>query len=440
MARILVAEDEKNIRESVITALSAAHEVLGAASAEEALKLTVNNGDWDALITDIRMSGMSGIELTSRFRKAHPDSAIMVITAFQSVQTAVEAMKAGADEYLPKPFSLDELEIKLKSLLSVKNLKEQRKFYSMEKDEHFGEITGSSHAINTLKESILKAAPSDITVLLTGETGTGKELAAYSIHRVSGRKGPFVPVHCAAYARGIIESELFGHEKGSFTGAEKERKGRIEYAQDGTLFLDEIGDVPLDVQVKLLRVLENREFERVGGNKLIRTNARIICATNRDLKAMIKEGSFREDLYYRINVFPLNIPPLRERKEDIQEIADRFSMKFSGKKITDPQSIARLMAYEWPGNIRELQNIIERSCLLAGNGSIVITGIGEEKAAPDTAALGLEESLAQIERTMINDAMKRASFNQSKAAKELKINRTTLQYKLQKYGIGEQPS
>ncbi len=441
MAKILVAEDEKNIRESIVSAFSSSHEIIGVSSAEDAVKIIENSGSWDALITDIRMGGINGIELTSRFRKAHPDSVIMVITAFQSVQTAIEAMKAGADEYIPKPFSLDELELKLKTLLSLKNLKEQKKFYSMEKDEHFGEITGSSPAILELKESISKVAPSDITVLITGETGTGKELAAYTIHRLSGKKGPFVPVHCAAYARGVIESELFGHEKGSFTGADKERKGKIEYAQDGTLFLDEIGDVPLDVQVKLLRVLENREFERVGGNKLIKTNARIICATNRNLKAMIKEGTFREDLYYRINVFPINIPPLRERKEDIKELADKFSLKFSGRKITDTSSMARMLAYSWPGNIRELQNIIERSCLLAGDGEIIITGIGDVPSQSvqqnHSGKKGLEETMEEIEKSIILEAMKKNSYNQSKAAKDLKINRTTLQYKLQKYGIGD---
>ncbi|HNZ30021.1 MAG TPA: sigma-54 dependent transcriptional regulator, partial [Candidatus Goldiibacteriota bacterium] len=357
MSRLLLVEDEKNIRESVETALSENYEVCAFDSAEKAGKAMLESA-FDILITDIRLPGISGIEFLRKFKTQNPDSPVIVMTAYSSIQSAIEAMKAGADEYVPKPFSLEELEIKARNLLQIKKIKEDKNLYAGLQDSAFGEIAGASKEIQKIKNDISKVSKNDVTVLITGETGTGKELIAYTIHKLSGKKGPFVPVHCAAYAKGLIESELFGHEKGAFTGADRSRKGRIEAAQDGTLFLDELGDIPLDIQVKLLRVLENKTYEKVGSNKSARTNARILCATNKNLEGMIKKGEFREDLYYRVNVFPVHIPPLRERKEDIPELAEIFARRH-GSYLLGSAGKNALMSYSWPGNVRELQNIIE---------------------------------------------------------------------------------
>ena len=446
MKRILLAEDEKNIRESVREALSVVYEVIECQSAEDA-SAPAGKGGIDLLITDIKMKGMTGIELLKIFKKSNPDAPAIVMTAFSSIQNAVEAMKAGADEYIPKPFSLDDLEMKVKALLDRSKTKKEHEYYKEEKESSFGDMAGSSSAMKKVKDEIRKLAPSDITVLICGETGTGKELAAYTIHKLSGKKGPFVPVHCAALSKGVFESELFGHEKGAFTGADRQRIGRIEYAEDGTLFIDELGDIPADIQVKLLRVIENRAFERVGGNRQISTNTRIICATNRDLPAMVKNGTFREDLYYRVNVFPLNLPPLRERKDDIELLARLFSSK-RGQYTIDADGLAALSAYSWPGNVRELQNIIDRAVVLSENGRLDIAkslGASLPAASPQdgqglSAGKGLEETVEQLEKNIIQHVLKKCGYNQSKTAKELQVNRTTLQYKLNKYGIKDENS
>ena len=387
------------------------------------------------------MPGISGLELVKEFKKIYPDSPVIVITAFTSIQSAVEAMKAGASEYVPKPFSLEEIEIKVKNLLNSKKITEEKNFYEKEKENIFGEIIGKSHEIEKIKEAIKKVAKNDTTVLITGETGTGKELIAWTIHKLSNKIGPFVPVHCAAYAKGVIESELFGHEKGAFTGADRQRKGKIEIAENGTLFLDELGDIPLDIQVKLLRVLENRTFERVGGNKQIITNCRIICATNKNLNDMVKQSTFREDLYYRVNVFPIHIPPLRERKEDILLLAEYFMKKHNTNlKIINNDL---LLNYNWPGNVRELQNIIERAIILSDKEflriDLAMGNLATNKYNINNfdKNMGLEKILEDIEKDIIIKTLKENNFSQTQTAKALKINRTTLQYKMQKYKIKE---
>lgn len=437
MNRVLLVEDEKNIRESVETALSDRYEVSAFDSAEKALTALSDNG-FDILITDIKLPGITGIELLKKFKTLSPDSPVIVMTAFSSINSAIEAMKAGADEYVPKPFSLEELEIKTENLLKIKKLKEDKNLYVSQQDSAFGEIAGTSPEINSIKTGISKIAANDVTVLITGETGTGKELIAYTIHKLSGRKGPFVPVHCAAYAKGVIESELFGHEKGAFTGADKLRRGRIETAQDGTLFLDELGDIPLDIQVKLLRVLENKTYERVGGSKPLSTNARVLCATNRNLEELIKKGEFREDLFYRVNVFPVNIPPLRKRKEDIQALAETFASKHGRFKFT-PAGKNALLSYGWPGNVRELQNIIERAVILSAGSELNITdALGKTSAETESSGNGgLESMVEAFEKKIIEASLKNNNYNQTKASKELQISRTTLQYKIQKYSITE---
>ncbi len=441
MHKILVVEDEKNIRESLEASLSDGYDIKTASNAEDALEF-IKSDVFELLITDIRLPGMDGISLMRKFKEAYPQCPVIVITAFSSIQNAVEAMKAGANEYVPKPFSLEEIEIKVKNLINIKKISDEKDFYISEKDSAFGDIIGKSSAIVNLKKNLAKAAPSDITVLITGDTGTGKELVAYTIHKLSGRKGPFVPVHCAAYAKGVIESELFGHEKGSFTGADRQRKGKVELAEGGTLFLDELGDIPLDIQVKLLRLIENRTFERVGGNKSIETNARILCATNRNLSAMIKADTFREDLYYRVNVFPVHISPLRERKEDIVTLALYFAKK-RGNYVIDEMNKVLLEEYLWPGNVRELQNIVERAVILSEDNNLRIDLALGKKNADDTVPAqdlsandkNLDDMLSDIEKRFIMTALKNNQYNQSKSAKALKINRTTLQYKMQKYGI-----
>ncbi|MCE5299965.1 MAG: sigma-54 dependent transcriptional regulator [Spirochaetia bacterium] len=438
MNRILVVEDEKNIRESLETCLSEKYEVRTAVSAEDALGIMIT-GVPDLLITDLRLPGMSGIDLLKKFREMSPTGPVIIITAFSSIQNAVEAMKAGADEYIPKPFSLEEIEIKTANLLSIRKLNDEKEFYASEKDAVFGELIGTSPSMQLVKQELCKVAHSEATVLITGETGTGKELVAYTLHKLSGKKGPFVPVHCAAYAKGVIESELFGHEKGAFTGADRQRKGKIEYADQGTLFLDEVGDIPPDIQVKLLRVLENRTFERVGSNRLISSTARVVCATNRNLEKMIQEGTFREDLYYRINVFPVTIPPLRERRGDIMPLAGYFASK-KGSYTIDRIGAGLLASYAWPGNVRELQNIIERAAILAEDGVLRIDdALGRINNADGRAVQenvgGLEAAVESLEKKMISDALKACGNNQSRTAAALKINRTTLQYKIQKYGL-----
>jgi len=440
MYKILIVEDEKNIRESIDTALSDKYDIKTASSGNEALNL-ITKEYFDLLITDIRMPGISGLELVKEFKKIYPDSPVIVITAFTSIQSAVEAMKAGASEYVPKPFSLEEIEIKVKNLLNSKKITEEKNFYEKEKENIFGEIIGKSHEIEKIKEAIKKVAKNDTTVLITGETGTGKELIAWTIHKLSNKIGPFVPVHCAAYAKGVIESELFGHEKGAFTGADRQRKGKIEIAENGTLFLDELGDIPLDIQVKLLRVLENRTFERVGGNKQIITNCRIICATNKNLNDMVKQSTFREDLYYRVNVFPIHIPPLRERKEDILLLAEYFMKKHNTNlKIINNDL---LLNYNWPGNVRELQNIIERAIILSDKEflriDLAMGNLATNKYNINNfdKNMGLEKILENIEKDIIIKTLKENNFSQTQTAKALKINRTTLQYKMQKYKIKE---
>jgi len=450
MNKILIVEDEKNIRESIQTILSENYETKAVDNAEDAIKLFADE-NFDLLISDIRLPGIDGIELVKKFKEAYPASSVIVITAFSNVKNAVEAMKAGANEYIPKPFSLDELLIKVENLLKIQQLSNEREYYQQEREHYFGEIVGESPEIIEVKEKIKKIAGKDVTVLITGETGTGKELVAYSIYRQGKKHGLFVPVHCAAYSRGVIESELFGHEKGAFTGADRQRKGKIEIAKDGILFLDEVGDIPLDIQVKLLRVIENKTFERVGGNKVIYTNAQIICATNRNLEQMVKKGEFREDLYYRINVFPIYIPPLRQRKKDIRLLADYFSKKLGNFKISE-KNYKLLESYNWPGNVRELQNVIERAAILSETedlridlaiGNVIIQkSISETKEiqdldVPSVNNIGLEALLEQIEKKLILEALKNNDFNQTTTAKYLKINRSTLQYKMQKFGIDD---
>src|ERR1700732_4983465 len=361
---VLVVDDEEKLRRVVELQLkTAGFEVEQAGSAEDALKRADRA---DVILTDLRLPGISGLELLAKLRRQDSHTPVIVMTAFGSIETAVDAMKAGAVDFLPKPFSLDHLMTVINKALEIRTLRDENRELRAELGQRyeFDNIVGRSDAMREIFGTIDRVAPTRATVLLCGESGVGKDLIARAIHHHSPRADrPFVKINCTALPENLMESELFGYEKGAFTGANTSKPGKFEQADTGTVFLDEIGDVPGSIQVKLLRVLQEREFERLGSNKTQHTDVRVIAATNVDLRAALEQGTFREDLYYRLNVVPLNIPPLRERKEDIPYLVEHFAKKFNGK--IRQGALERLMSYHWPGNVRELENVVERSILLA---------------------------------------------------------------------------
>ena len=368
---LLIAEDERNTRDILLRFLRQEYEVTLAEDGERALNILKKN-NFDLLLTDLRMPGADGMDILRTALKKNPPPACIVVTAYGSVENAVEAMKEGAFDFITKPLNFDRLEILLKRAVESRQLKEENRELRKRLDKNFGveSIIGKSLAMNELLETVKQVAPSRSTVMITGESGTGKEVIAQTIHQLSGRPGKFIPVHCAALSDNLLESELFGHEKGAFTGASEQKKGRFELADGGTLFLDEIGEIDPPVQVKLLRALETRAFERVGGMETISTDTRVITATNRDLREMVAAGDFRGDLFYRLDVVSVHLPPLRERQEDIPLFVKHFIDQFSKENNKEIQTIsenavAALCAYDWPGNIRELRNCIERMVVLA---------------------------------------------------------------------------
>src|SRR5213594_2441336 len=368
--RILVVDDEEKLRRVIeLHLLSAGFDVDKARSAEDALKLVDRA---DMVITDLRLPSMDGLQLISLIRRQNSHAPVVVMTAFGTIENAVEAMKAGATDFLLKPFSLDHLMAVIHKALEVRALRDENRQLREElgKRYQFDNIIGRSPAMQEIFATIERVAPTRATVLLAGESGVGKDMIARAIHQHSPRKDrPFVKINCTAIPENLMESELFGYEKGAFTGANVSKPGKFEQADTGTVFLDEIGDVPGSIQVKLLRVLQEREFERLGSNKTLHTDVRVIAATNQDLRAALEQGTFREDLYYRLNVVPINIPSLRERKQDIPYLANHFVQKLAPdtgcrvQSITDA-AMEKLMAYHWPGNVRELENVIERSLVL----------------------------------------------------------------------------
>ncbi len=458
MNTILVVDDEPNYLIVFSELLKEeGFEVLTAESGESGLKIVQEN-DLDLVITDMRMPGMDGLELLRTVKSLNRDLPVIMITAFGEVEKAVVAMKAGAYTYLVKPFNNEEVLVNIRkamehySLLreNVRLRDEARKRYG------FASIVGKNVRMQEIYQLIEKVAPTAASVLITGESGTGKELVARAIHVNSPReKKPFISVNCAALPETLLESELFGHERGSFTGATAMRKGRFELADSGTLFLDEIGDIPLPLQAKLLRVLQERSFERVGGSRQIKVDVRIITATNRELKDEVTEGRFREDLYYRLNVLHIHLPPLRERADDIPMLADHFIGKFSGvlhkpelKISTD--ALRYLVGLPWEGNVRELENTIERAAILCSNNTIrtedVHPDMSAESAAvgwaPDIdiekfipANLPLPEVLSGVEERMVKRALKDADYVQARAAERLGITKSLLQYKMKKYQL-----
>ncbi len=449
--RILVVEDEEKLRRVVCLQLeSGGYEAVGAGSAEEALKLA---GTVGLVLTDMRLPGMDGIDLLKAIQRQNARIPVVVMTAFGTVELAVESMKLGAADFLPKPFSLDHLMAVVRKALEVQTLREENVRLKDELGRRYrvDNIIGTGPKMQEILASVTRVAPARTTVLLCGESGTGKDLIARAIHHYSPRAGqPFVKINCTAIPENLMESELFGYEKGAFTGAAAAKPGKFEQADSGTVFLDEIGDVPPAVQVKLLRILQEREFERLGSNKTRQIDVRVVAATNVDLRRALEEGNFREDLYYRLNVFPLTIPPLRERAEDIPALAEVFLRKLAAESGSPVRSISeaareKLLGYHWPGNVRELENVIERSLLYAMGETLEAADIRLDHAPRRAAANGVEsgnggflkegESLEEHEQQLIREALKRAGGNKSQAARLLGLTRNALRYRLSQMGL-----
>jgi DNA-binding NtrC family response regulator len=439
--RILVVDDEAPMREALKDWLMEdAYEVGLAASGEEAIRMGQRN-TWEVILLDLKMPGMDGLETLKRLKEVCPDSEIIMMTAYATVDTAVQAMKEGAFDYLVKPFDPDEVELLIKRIIDHRDLVLENILLrkKLEERDQYDEIIGKSQAMQEIFELISRVAPTDSTVLITGESGTGKELIAQAIHGNSTRcYMPFIAVSCGALPESLLESELFGYEKGAFTGAEHRKRGRFEMADGGTLFLDEIGDISLKNQVDLLRVLQHKEFTRLGGEELIKVDVRVLAATNRDLPKAIAEDRFREDLYYRLNVISIHVPPLRERKEDIPLLVDVFIRRFclemnrEEAKIA-PSALKLLMDYGWPGNIRELENIIERALVIGHGNEIVADDLPfSEKERLSGAFPG---SLKLMEKTHIKRILEDTDWNISRAARELDIDRQTLYNKIEKYEL-----
>lgn len=440
---ILIIDDEEGIRDSCSQLLERrGHNVDTAENGEEGLEL-LNKSGFDIVILDLKMPGIGGIEVLNRIKEDNPEIIVIVITGYATVESAVEAMKLGAYDFLPKPFTPDELNVTIKRAeekmkLQLKNLYLQEELNSsLDMDE----IIGESKSIVKLKQMIRKVAPTDSTVLITGESGTGKELVARAIHRYSQRNDkPFITVDCGSIVPNLFESELFGHVKGSFTGATKDKRGKLELADNGTIFFDEIANIDTNIQGKLLRAIQEKEITKVGGTETIKVDCRIISATNKDLLSAIDEGTFREDLYYRLSVIPIHIPPLRDRKQDIPVLVRYFLKKYNNKKGKDIQSISekameKLMNYKWPGNVRELKNIIERAVVLSTGREIKQDVLFTQPE--NSKKKNLEPALESAEKNHIINILNRCDWNKTEAAELLEIDRKTLYRKIKKYNIQE---
>ncbi len=443
---VLIVDDEKSTRDGLARALRRHYDVHVAEDGPRALEW-LSQHPADVVLSDLRMPGMDGLTLIQRILARTPQPTCILLTAYGSIETAVEAIKRGAADFLTKPVNLDELDLRLKNALRARSMEQENRHLREQLDTRFGldNIVGQSSALREVLETVRQVAPSRANVLIQGETGTGKELIARAIHQLSPRaKAPLVTVHCAALPSNLLESELFGHEKGAFTGATEQRVGRFELADGGSLFLDEIGEIDPALQVKLLRVLEERNFERVGGRETLDVDVRLIAATNKDLKALSDEGRFREDLYYRLNVVTVTLPPLRERREDIPLLLQHFLQAFNqenGKAIEGFTSdcMNALVNYDWPGNIRELRNAIERMVVLARQERLTVRDVPPHMRAADDEPKALpvlpDMSLEEVEKNMIIKALEAHQGNRTKAAEQLGISRRTLHRKLNEYGF-----
>jgi DNA-binding NtrC family response regulator len=446
--RLLVVDDEKNIREGLGEALRLdGYDVALAVDGSDGWK-RFQKGDIDLVITDLRMPGLSGEELLLRIGAEAPGVPVIVLTGHGTVENAVEAMRAGAYDFITKPVNLDRLGLLVKRALQNRELARQHRELQeeIERRKQFDSIVGKSAGMRRVFDMVRQVAPTRASVLVTGESGVGKELIADALHDLSPRKGkPLVKVHCAALAATLLESELFGHEKGAFTGAISRKRGRFELAHEGTLFLDEIGEIDQNVQIKILRVLQDKKFERVGGEETLEVDVRVITATNRDLKAEIEKGTFREDLFYRLNVVNIHVPPLRERKDDIPLLAAAFLKEFAeenGKRIDalDSRARAALYAYDWPGNVRELRNCVESAVVMAKSSIVGIDDLPPSIRAGDDVLwirIPVGSTLAEAEKLVIRETLSNNKGNKSRTAEVLDIGRKTLHRKLAEYGEAE---
>jgi two-component system response regulator AtoC len=440
--RILVVDDEAIVRESLSDWLKdVGYQVFTAENGHKALEV-IETEKPSIMIADLVMPGMDGIELMKRAKAQQPKIEVIIITAYASIPTAINAMKEGAYDYIEKPFCPEKAEFLVKNLAEHQELVEENLSLRQRLEDRyrFENIIAKSSKMQRVIEVIKIVAKSNATVLITGESGTGKELVARAIHSQSHRRiKPFVAVSCAALPESLLESELFGHEKGSFTGAYAQKKGKFEFANGGTLFLDEVGEMSANIQVHLLRVLEEKEFTRVGGNEPSRVDVRVISATNKDLRKAIEKQEFREDLYYRLNVVNIELPPLRERKEDIPLLAEHFLYKFAienQKEITgfSPEAMEFVLDYDWPGNVRELENAIERAVILAKDSIITIGDLPQENLSPAYSATP-RKNLKEVERGHIWNVLRETGDNYSEAARILGISRMTLYNKAKEYGF-----
>ena len=456
---VLVVDDERNTREGLRRAFGDKYNMLLAENGEEGLD-AVKKNSVDVVLVDLRMPKMDGLEFIRTVNARRNPPIIIMFTAYGTMQIADEAMKEGAYDYLTKPLNLDNLEMVIDRGLETRRLRHENRRFREELQDRYSldQIVGNSNAMAAIFDTVRQVAAARTTVLLTGESGTGKELIAHAIHGLSPRESePFVVVHCAALNPNLLESELFGHEKGAFTGATERHIGRFEKADKGTLFLDEIGELDMHTQIKLLRVLETRTFERVGGSSSMKSDARLITATNRNLKEMVDRGEFREDLYYRLNVLSVHIPPLRERTEDVPPLLNHFLRVFAvenGKKIDgfSPEALKVLTSYSWPGNVRELRNCVERMVVMARGSTLTLgdvpadirtaaaghspatsaPGANVESDATASASLDINSN----ERNLIKRALDQCDGNRTRAAEQLGISRRTLHRKLKTYGLG----
>ena len=447
--KILVVDDEEHMCWALERAMrQEGYQVFTATRGRQGLDLIREEAP-SLMILDLKMPEMDGMEVLQRAKEMHPKLPVIILTAHGTIETAIEAMKIGAADFITKPFDLDELKIVIKKALMISQLVTEVSFLRSELTKRYGKIIGQSQAMKEVRDLIDRVALANATVLITGESGTGKEVAAVAIHQASPRRDQaFVAVNCAALPEHLLESELFGHEKGAFTGAVARKMGRFELADKGTIFLDEIAEMPLNMQAKLLRFLQEKTFERVGGTCTLRVDVRVIAATNRNIMEAIGKGDFREDLYYRLNVIPIHLPPLRERREDISLLADHFLRKFQPTYLVNrinPAAMDLLTKYHWPGNIRELQNVIERAAIICHGGEIMPDNLPKELQTPQKvisesiAVVNFPEgglSLEDVEKQLIVKALEKSSSNQTRAANLLGITRSALLYRMQKHGIG----
>lgn len=451
--QVLILDDERNYLLILQALLEGSGYAVTALDDPEMGLAYLEESEVDVVITDMKMPKMTGQQVLERVRKTYPHVPVIIMTAFGSIEAAVEAMRVGAYDYVTKPFSNDELMLTVGKAAQYARAKRENMMLRQTLEERFSvhQVIGRSKAMGQVLELVERAAPSRSTVLIMGESGTGKEMVAKAIHFASPRKdGPFISVNCMALSTGVLESELFGHEKGSFTGAVARKRGRFEMAHGGTLLLDEIGELSPELQVKLLRVLQERTFERVGGSEQVEVDIRVVAATNKNLQEAVAAGTFREDLFYRLNVVRIDMPALRERREDIPLLASHFLRKYASENAKPLQGFSTeamdaLTGYEWPGNVRQLQNVVERCVVLASGELIGVDDLPAElrdeetqyKSAVDLlpVQLNLSDTLERIEAALVRRALARADFVQVKAAEMLGISKSLLQYKLKKYNI-----